>query len=89
MLTSKYSELGPAEKLIYFEVASNSTLQQMIHAEQEDIKQQILRLELQEGETDTHFRRRFDKLKIKFDLLDEFLEINEQVQKDVQQLRGE
>lgn len=89
MIYNQYSQLGPAEKLIYFEAASNSVLQQLILNEQEDIKTQILQLQIQEGETDTHFRRRFDKLKIKFDLLNEFLEINKQTQKDIQQLRGE
>lgn len=89
MLLNKYSELAQADKLILFEAAVNSSLNQLFTKEKEDIELQILKLELREGETDSGFRRRFDNLKTRLNFLNEFFEIQERVMNDIKQMRGE
>ena len=86
MLFTYFTSLSEAEKLQYFEVATNSVLQKLINNELENLGVQILQLDKREFESDSDFRRRFDILSIKRKILLDFLEINHQTIVEIQNL---
>jgi len=86
MLDIEFAKLGDSEKLIYFEVASNPILQQLLKGELTTTEDQILRLEKSNEETEANFVRRFDVLQIKRNLLLSFIEINISVITEIQNL---
>lgn len=87
MITMQFALLSEAEKLQYFEAATNPILQKLINDEIKTLEEQILQLDKRESESDGDFRRRFDLLSINRKLLLDFYEINQQVVKQIQNLQ--
>lgn len=87
MISMSFASLSEAEKLQYFEVATNSVLQKLINDELKNIEEQILQLDKRESESDGDFRRRFDLLSTNRKLLLDFYEINQQTIKEIQNLQ--
>ena len=82
----QYANFNEADKLIYFEVATNASLQKLITEELKTLEEQILQLNKKENESDADFVRKFDLLKINRDLLLQFVEINQTVIAAIQNL---
>jgi len=87
MITMSFALLSEAEKLQYFEVATNSILQKLINDEIKNLEEQILQLDKRESESDGDFRRRFDLLSVNRKLLIDFYEINQQTITEIQNLQ--
>lgn len=87
MITMAFATLSDAEKLQYFEAATNPILQKLITEEKKSLEEQILLLNKKESESDGDFRRRFELLSINRQVLLDFYEINQEVVKQIQNLQ--
>lgn len=87
MLTMAINQLEEAEQLMYFEVATNDVLQKLLNKEITTTAEQILALGKRDEEDDSGFHTRFQALKIKRDLLSDFLEANQSIVAKIQNLQ--
>ena len=87
MITMSFNRLNAADKLIYFEAATNSVLQNLLQEELKYVEEQILTLDKRSEETESDFMRRFNDLKTNRKLLLDFIEINQTAIEDIQNLR--
>lgn len=83
MISLMYSQLSAGDKLIYFEAATNSTLQKLLKEELDLIETEILNMTKSSAETQEDFMYKFTKLSLNRTLLTEFLSINEQVIEEI------
>ena len=79
MIETHFASFNATDKLIYFEAASNASLQKLISEELKTIEEQILQLDRRTEESDAEFCIRFTKLKINRNLLLAFVDINNKV----------
>lgn len=86
MISMQYSNFNEADKLIYFEAATNASLQLLISEELKTIEEQILLLDKRDEESVEDFIRRFQKLQINRTILLEFVDINQTVITEIKNL---
>ena len=88
MIESKYNDLDDVHKQLFIDVAANHSYKFILELEKKEIESFILQLRRKDNDTDASCCRRYADLQIKLSVLQELIDLNKTVLKNIKPTQG-